>query len=141
MKANSILPIVLAFGAGFGVHMFFFTDFVPSSIMPAKPSSLKASVSGAPQPTSEFAKSVVYVEYKDGRFNPTRVVSKVGNRIIVRNADSEEKMWLESDGGVIKTVRPYGLSEQVDVVPRIAGTITVKNKVNEGASFTVVIKP
>lgn len=134
------LSLIAAFAAGFAVHMFLFTDLVPSSIYPTQPSST-IQATGAPAPTSEFSRSVIYIEYKNGRFNPSRAVSKVGNRIVVRNMDAEEKMSLDSDAVFLTTPRPYGLSEQIDVVPRESGTFTVRNKEHESAQFTVVVKP
>ncbi len=138
------LPIVFAFAAGFVVHMFMFSDFLPNSLFPNRPAAAKKKAGEATVPTPEFAKSTVYIEYKNRQFNPKTAVSKVGNHILIRNMDPKELMQLDtnaSDAAFFKSVRPYALSEQIDVVPRTSGTFKVINKEYPEASFTVIIKP
>lgn len=138
------LPLGFAFMAGFAVHMFFFSDLLPDVIVPNRPAAAKAKQNEAPVPTSPFAKSTVYIEFKDNAFRPKTAVSKIGNHILIRNMDPKQTMQLEStasDAGFLKTPRPYGLSEQIDVVPRVSGTFKVFNKETPEASFTVIIKP
>lgn len=136
------IPVLLAFVAGFAAHLFLFSDLVPNSLFPMRPSAVNTARTGATIPTPEFAKSAVYIEYKRGTFTPTTAVSKVGNRIVIRNMDPDVTMWLDlPDANFLKTTRPYGLSEQIDVVPQTSGTYMVRNKTHEGATFTIIIKP
>jgi hypothetical protein len=141
MLNKHILPTALAFSAGFLVHMFLFSDVLPATYFPTKPTAVRKADTGAIIPTPEFAKSSVYIEYANGSFTPKTALSKVGNHIVVRNMDRDERMFLDSDTDYIKTPRPYLLSEQIDVVARKSGTFVVKNKLREGAQFTIIIKP
>lgn len=138
------VPILVSFIGGFLVHMFLFSDLLPDSAFPNRPAAAKSAQTGAAIPTPEFAKSMVYIEYKDGKFTPRIAVSKVGNHILIRNMDPKKTMYLDSDASgaaFFKTTRPYGLSEQIDVVPQKSGTFKATNKENTDASFTVIVKP
>lgn len=135
------IPLLLVFISGFVVHMFLFSDLLPESLFPTTPSTIKKEQIGATIPTPQFGTSAIYIEYKNGSFRPKSAVSKVSNHILIRNMDPKEAMWLESDAEFLKTTRPYGLSEQVDITPKKDGTYIVKNKLHEGSQFTVIIKP
>ncbi|MBI1863164.1 hypothetical protein HYS00_03520 [Candidatus Microgenomates bacterium] len=141
MNVGRFVLFVIIFAAGFAVHMFFFSDVLPNALFPVQPSTVKTSGSGAAIPTPEFGKSSVYIEYKNGTFSPKTAVSKVNNHILIRNMDSTDAMWLDSTAEFLRTSRPYGLSEQVDVIPSKAGTYTVSNKLKDNVFFTVIVKP
>lgn len=132
------IPLGIAFAAGFLLHMFVFSDVLPQTFIPARPSSTNAQKT---QPTPEFAQSMVYTEYKNRAFSPKTIVSKRGNHIKIRNMDQTEGMWLVSDASFLSTPRAYGESEEIDVVPTVAGTYTVTNKLREGPTLTVIVKP
>lgn len=132
------VPLLLAFVSGFLLHMFVFSDVLPQTFIPARPSSTTTKKT---EPTPEFAQSMVYTEYKNRAFNPKTIVSKRGNHIKIRNVDATEKMWLVSDAPFLSTPRAYGESEEIDVVPTEAGTFMVRNKLHEGPTLTVIVKP
>lgn len=134
------LFFLFSFLLGFLVHAFFFADLLPNRIIALTKQGVGIKDSGA-EPTLPFANSTVFVDYKDGKFIPSSVVSKKGNRLVITNKMTDEQMWLVSDSREIETVRGYQESEALSVVFTQPGTFVVNNKLNSKHTLIVTVKP
>lgn len=140
MKKVFLALLVISFCAGFFVHAILFPDLFSSTpnLEITKQKILGETVGKTPDST-EINPALTIVEFKNGKFKPSKAYIKEGYYIAIRNTDPDNFMWLLSKEKDFTTVRNYGLSEEVKKRMDLKGTYEILEK-NSEASLTVVVQ-
>lgn len=135
-----LLVLIVSFTAGFFVHALVFPDkFSQTPNIEATKQKILGEQSSNKLDSTETNPSLKIVEYKDGKFSPSKIYIQQGYYVAIRNMDEDEYMWLLSEDKDLTTVRNYALSEEVKKRMDKKGTYVVYEK-NSQSPLTIVVK-
>lgn len=134
--------VCIFFCIGFFVHAQFFPDLLPDALTTEVKKTIgiqKDQIKKSPE-TNLFDQSTKQTTYKNGTFQPPKIITKIGNRVVIQNGDEKNLLWLDSTNQDLVTTRGYGYSEQYVVVFHEKGTFTATNKLNPQGKLTIEVR-
>jgi hypothetical protein len=138
---KKLLILICIFIAGFLTHALLLPDLFSDPFTLSKTSNFinKSNQISQEELNNGGNTSQTTVIFKNGTFSPRKVWITKGNHLYIVNTDKENKMSLEASNSIFNTIRPYGLSEVLDVVPDKLGQFSVIEK-NSNTKLEVVVK-